>query len=71
MGVSLPRGLLGDFPLAISGNKNFKHATDAEFDRSYQRARKHGIAALVGARLITKKPLPEHERATGQGVMSL
>jgi|GEM_PF-3572708 len=73
-------GLCSEF--AISGNKGFKHvqyATDAEFDRSYGRARKHAIAELVGARLrkryrerlIAVKPPPVHERATGQGVMTL
>ena len=73
-------GLCSEF--AISGNKGFKHvqyATDAEFERSYQRARKHAIAELVGARLrklyrerlVAVKPPPAHERATGQGVMTL
>ncbi len=73
-------GLCSEF--AISGNKGFKHvqyATDAEFERSYQRARKHAIAELVGARLrkryrdrlIAPKPPPVHERATGQGVMTI
>lgn len=73
-------GLCSEF--AISGNKGFKHvryATDAEFTRSYQRARKHAIAELVGARLrkryrerlVSVKPPPAHERATGQGVMTL
>ena len=73
-------GLCSEF--AISGNKGFKHvqyATDAEFDRSYKRARKHGIAELIGARLrkryrerlLAPAPAPIHERTTGQAVMSL
>jgi hypothetical protein len=73
-------GLCSEF--AISGNKGFKHvqyATDAEFTRADQRVRKHAIGELVGARLrrryrnrlLAPKPAPLHEKATGQGVMSL
>ena len=73
-------GLCSEF--AISGNKGFKHvryATDTEFDRSYQRSRKHAIGELIGARLrkryrqrlLTAPPKPVFERSTGQAVMSL
>lgn len=71
-------GLCSEF--AISGDKGFKHvrhATTVEFNRSYQRSRTHGINELIGARrrkryrdrLLTSKPPPMHERATGQAVM--
>jgi hypothetical protein len=73
-------GLCSEF--AISGNKGFKHvqyATDAEFTRADQRVRKHAIGELIGARLrrryrqrlVSANPAPLHEKATGQGVMSL
>lgn len=73
-------GLCSEF--AISGNKGFKHvqyASDAEFTRADQRVRKHAIGELIGARLrrryrqrlLTAKPPPVHERATGQAVMPL
>jgi hypothetical protein len=73
-------GLCSNF--AISGQKGFKHirwATDAEFTHSYNRARKHGIAELIGARrrkryrqrILSVRPPPVHELATGQAVMSI
>lgn len=73
-------GLCSEF--AISGDKGFKHvlhATNDEFERSYQRSRRHGIGELIGARrrrryrdrLLIEKPTPLHEKATGQAVMAI
>ena len=49
-------GLCTEF--AISGNSGFKHvehASDAEFDRFYQRGRAHGIRQLVRLRKLARR----------------
>jgi hypothetical protein len=67
---------------AISGDKGFKHvqhASEEEFQRSDQRSRRHAIGEFVSARLrrryrqrlLTDRPPPEHEVATGQVVMAI